>query len=271
LWGDGMGYLDNAGLSHLWGKVNTTLSTKQDKLTGLPGQVVGFDVYEGATAVQGWSNPNLLDNWYFVDSINQRGQTEYTAAGYTIDRWKFLTPNASIRLTSSGLHVIAENSADLIFDQAQEDEWLYGKTVTISVLVSDYVKGMLAIQSGGLLEATQKSGLVYVAGTYTKGLPYTFRMFNSGDSEFTIKAVKLELGFKQTLAHQDESGKWVLNDPPPDKALELAKCQRYYQVFTDAALRPAKAADFRPPMRINPALGTINIGGTICYTADANL
>ena len=32
----------------------------------------------------------------------------------------------------------------------------------------------------------------------------------------------------QTIAHQDASGNWVLNDPPPNKALELAKCQRYY-------------------------------------------
>lgn len=43
-----------------------------------------------------------------------------------------------------------------------------------------------------------------------------------------IIAVKLELGDQQTLAHQDASGNWVLNDPPPNKALELLKCQRYY-------------------------------------------
>ena len=29
------------------------------------------------------SNPNLLDNWYFVDPINQRGQMEYTAFNAT--------------------------------------------------------------------------------------------------------------------------------------------------------------------------------------------
>ncbi|MDE7262275.1 MAG: hypothetical protein K2N78_09505 [Oscillospiraceae bacterium] len=36
----------------------------------------------------------------------------------------------------------------------------------------------------------------------------------------------------QTLAHQDADGNWVLNDPPPNKALELAKCQRYQQVYS---------------------------------------
>ena len=84
-------------------------------------------------------------------------------------------------------------------------------------------------------------------------------------------AAKLELGPVQTLAHQDASGNWVLNDPPPDKALELLKCQRYYQVFSREDLRPDKAVDFRPPMRIDPALSTIQINGVTYYTADANL
>lgn len=38
-----MGYLDNAGLAHFWGKVKGALDGKQDKLAGAAGQVVGFD------------------------------------------------------------------------------------------------------------------------------------------------------------------------------------------------------------------------------------
>lgn len=51
-----------------------------------------------------------------------------------------------------------------------------------------------------------------------------------------VVAVKTELGFVQTLAHQDADGNWVLNDPPPNKALELAKCQRYYYQTANTAL-----------------------------------
>lgn len=40
---------------------------------------------------------------------------------------------------------------------------------------------------------------------------------------------KLELGSKQTLAHQDSSGNWVLNEPPPDPLAEMQKCQYYYE------------------------------------------
>lgn len=49
-------------------------------------------------------------------------------------------------------------------------------------------------------------------------------------------AAKLELGDHQTLAHQDASGNWVLNDPPPDKALELLKCQRYQYIANNVAM-----------------------------------
>ena len=47
-----------------------------------------------------------------------------------------------------------------------------------------------------------------------------------------IVAAKLEPGHVQTLAHRD-GDVWVLNDQPPNKALELAKCQRYRIRFTN--------------------------------------
>ena len=52
------------------------------------------------------------------------------------------------------------------------------------------------------------------------------RLIDNDKAYVDIKAAKLELGPVQTLAHK-EGDTWVLNDPPPNKALELAKCQRY--------------------------------------------
>lgn len=45
-----MGYLDNSGLSYLWGKIKTALGGKQNKLSGTKGQVVGFDAEGNAQA-----------------------------------------------------------------------------------------------------------------------------------------------------------------------------------------------------------------------------
>lgn len=177
------------------------------------------------------SNPNLLDNWYFADPINQRGQTEYTKTGYTIDRWKNTGAYSEIALTLNGLHITSSNTYGFIFDQKIESfDFLDGKTVTLSVLVSEYVKGTLTVQHGWFKSDAQSAGLITATGVYNKSHEYAFRLYNTNDSDFTILAVKLELGPVQTLAHK-EGDIWVLNDPPPNKQEELAKCQRYLQVY----------------------------------------
>lgn len=91
---------------------------------------------------------NLLDNWYFIGGggqqgggqfpINQRGQTSYTGAVYTIDRWKGSNNYGSSQINSTGLTVSGstnfyalnqriENGANLLND----------RTVTISALLTN--------------------------------------------------------------------------------------------------------------------------------------
>ncbi len=70
---------------------------------------------------------------------------------------------------------------------------------------------------------------------------------------------KLELGPVQTLAHKDENGNWILNDPPPNKALELTKCQRYFVSFGQYTILYKSAQgdltlDTPVPMRTFPAI-----------------
>ena len=45
---------------------------------------------------------NILDNSDFINPVNQRGETSYTANGYTIDRWRD-TNNATTMVTEKGL------------------------------------------------------------------------------------------------------------------------------------------------------------------------
>lgn len=45
------------------------------------------------TAFQGRAAHNWMDNSWFVNPVNQRGQTSYNAGGYSIDRWNFYNPN----------------------------------------------------------------------------------------------------------------------------------------------------------------------------------
>nr|DAR05227.1 MAG TPA: tail protein [Bacteriophage sp.] len=137
-------------------------------------------------------NPNLLDNWYLGNPVNQRGASgTISTAGYFFDRWKLVS--GSVTINSGGI-VLNGTIAQVL-------EYAVGQTVTATVLTPD-----------GVTDVTP------VYDDETK----TFAVTTQGK---TIRAVKLELGFQQTLAHQ-ENGEWVLNEIPKFGD-QLAECQRY--------------------------------------------
>ena len=144
-----MSFLDDARTRELWEKVKAELSGKQPKLRGSAGQVVGFGADGAARAVAGWSNPNLLDNWYFADPVNQRGQEEYTATGYTIDRWRIAQGmKAAVRITDSGLEIKRTSDTRAIFQQVltiDDREFVQsfaGREVTLSALFGQELRSV---------------------------------------------------------------------------------------------------------------------------------
>lgn len=140
-------------------------------------------------------NRNLLDNWYFMNPVNQRGVSgTISEAGYFIDRWKLVS--GSVTLTSTGITINGTISQIL--------ETAVGTNVTASALTTT-----------GIVSASYDNA------------SKTFTITGTGQ---TFVAAKLELGSSQSLAHQDEDGSWVLNDIP-DYGTELAKCQRYQVVI----------------------------------------
>lgn len=153
------------------------------------------------------SNVNILDNWYFANPINQYGAVSYTSAtrsnGYTIDRWKLLS--GSLTVGSDGV------TLDGTFVQILENPLPDGKT-TATVLTDT-----------GPIDAQYDNS------------SRTFTVTATGRK---LIAAKLELGSTQTLCHKEDEV-WVLNDPPPNPAEELAKCQRYQIV-----LRPYSNSTF---------------------------
>lgn len=214
---------------------------KQDNLTGQPGQAVGFGADGAAVAVPGWSSPNLLDNGYFLDPVNQRGENVYSNAGwnalYSIDRWYL-----SCAAWDVSAHKLTTTAAYGRIVQRLDGKALVGKTVTFSVLVSSVEGGDLQLffgpgDIGPAVMTAGSSGLISLTITMHDPGQQTNDVFialNTAGASAVIDAVKLELGSQQTLARQDAGGNWVLNDPPPNRALELAKCQRYFfNLFAD--------------------------------------
>lgn len=183
------------------------------------------------------TNANLLDNWYFADPINQRGKTEYVGAGYGIDRWHGRIANQTVKIKDGYVEIVAAaNQADMEQHVENMGE-LVGKTVTLSALVrgnGTYAIGVLNNGTGSQGNTNASSSTSWSLLTTTvviASAQATPRVFVAANGTIGVKAIKLELGDSQTLAHQDANGNWVLNDPPPNKATELAKCQRYFQRY----------------------------------------
>lgn len=261
---------------------------------------------DAVLAALGGFNPNLLDNAYFIGGgsqqgggqfpINQRGQTEYIGQGYTIDRWARRgtgvteEDNQKIKteVTEGGIKISAPDPANISgeyhdFSQRIENyKDLLGKTVTVSLLIDDFENvGAMDFglySSNGIFTNTtalcRRAG-IHSAGFYTatatipesiahSGINFCIRSWmNEGGGHFVLRAAN---------AH-DADGNWVLNDPPPNYALELVKCQRH-QIFGPlTALRYHSSSGiqrmFVPtpvPMRVNPEI----IGTPQAWSVDGN-
>lgn len=190
------------------------------------------------------TNPNLLDNWYFIGGgsqlgdgvfpINQRGQTTYSGAGYGIDRWK--SQNfINCTLTSDYITIGMNYNYTNFYQEISND--LSGKIITASCLTSNglFSTTFVASTEAAVINIFTSTGgvAIYLRVLVINGRTRFGFFAGTGASEelvsFNVIAVKLELGSEQTLAHNEgteESPVWVLNEIP-DYGEELAKCQRY--------------------------------------------
>lgn len=238
-------------------------------------------------AAGGGTSPrrNILDNWYFVGGgsqqgggqfpINQRAITSVNASNNLIDRWRiYRYVSGSATLTPNGINL----SGDFDFGESIESARLPNipnLPVTISALFSD---GSF-VSTTSILSNNGDSEFITVPISSNASLDYTRNWQSDIDLfAFSLKsnasiipiAAKLELGSSQTLAYKDEGGNWQLYETP-DYAEELAKCQRYFQLYSAADKRPAKAVDCRPTMRIDPTQGQLQINAQTLYYNSAEL
>lgn len=218
------------------------LNDKQSKITAngiLKGDGSGNITAASETEVELVSlpnicNPNLLDNWYFGNPVNQRGQTSYAGTNtYTIDRWM---TDDTVTVIDGGVKV-KQNGYYAVFYQYLEDSLvnaIAGKVVTYSALTTDGLMTATTQLPPSISSDWNTDDAVqgnFTLDTVISGAGKIYIRFGSGvdGAETIIKAVKLELGSQQTLAHQ-ENGVWVLNEIP-DYGEQLRKCQRYCVAF----------------------------------------
>ena len=177
---------------------------------------------------------NLLDNWYFLDPVNSRGQTTYAGGNVSIDRWY---PSAVIQVDIIDNGVKFTNVGDKTGYVYQYSGKMYPNgDYTTSALVTDFVAGtgtasFCMYNSNSSLNSVNDKvkkisgiGLITISETVTTGNFHRVAIQIPVGGSITIAAIKLECGCNQTLAQMDANGNWVLQDAPPNKAMEELKC-----------------------------------------------
>lgn len=211
-------------------------------------EFTGKEIDERLERAGSVSNPNLLDNWYFGNPVNQRGQTSYTGAGYGIDRWKIEAQynGDAITIKDNGLEVVCGEVAAFhrFLQIIDHPERFRGKTLTWTVkIVSVSDEGNVCGALGYFVNGVEpkyiqfsSTGVYSFSFTVPDDTTELFVHFGAyRNHSLVCDAVKLELGTVQTLAHQ-ENGVWVLNEIP-DYGEQLARCQRYQLVMNASGWR----------------------------------
>lgn len=219
--------------------------------------------------------PNLLDNWYFGNPVNQRGATSYIGSSSTgIDRW-WQQYNTDLTVQDGYITISGQWQIEQRFENPID-----ATNITVALLSRNCISRFYASAAFDDGTETEKQEIGNSESAFTlKAVTFNQRAkkvtaisfsFVNNIGSIDLLAAKLELGSQQTLAHQDADGNWILNEIP-DYGEQLARCQRYFQTFATESLRPTNALDFRPVMRATPALSTITVGGKTLYTASADL
>lgn len=252
----------------------------------LTGGALDISVTNVSNQLGTFVRPNLLDNWYFGNPVNQRGQTEYTISWnqYSVDRWSCEGDAVYVRIEQDGIVIKNNGSSEIQFKQIFPDGLIpVGSAVTMSALCTS-VSGICHLtyaQAGDpyspSIQWTQiVAGVVTTAHGVQIGGQHKAIIGLEPGAEIKILAAKLELGPTQTLAHR-EGDRWVMNEVP-NYGDQLRRCQWYSNVLPGIYWLPQNAdgtnrltipiPDMRtiPAVTYEPADGST---GTLYY--DANL
>lgn len=212
------------------------------------------DALDDKAALTQISNSNILHNPWFT--VNQRAISSVTTGGsYPADRWRTAGAGTlNITRDSNGCLVInnSESESDAYIVQRRTQTYvnsLRGNKLTGSIMLSD---GTI---HSGTITSPYNSNVYYedddlkLYTNFNTSSVECFVLQVKAGASVTVKALKLEVGEISTL-HLD---------PRPEYAVELAKCQRYFQ-------RIANTGNIPQFLTLGLAQGTSYIRGNVYFT-----
>lgn len=204
---------------------------------------------KAAWSAVNYSNPNLLINPDFA--INQRGETEYTTTGYTVDRWS-MQVGFKITPLENGIRIcpteeVTSNKFSL-YQHIPVSKAMFGSDYTLTVNVSatnDYAYAVVYAynSANAVIKSSDKIKLnTGLNSTTIRNIPDNTAYIRV---QFTINSGAQTSDTLEILWAKLELGGIATPYTPPDPATELAKCQRYYQIRSTNDIDPV---DLRPSM-----------------------
>lgn len=211
---------------------------------------------------------NLLDNWYFLNAVNQRNIFTVVATNsnvYTLDRWNAYRVILAYGAGGPLVFYASNSGAPTGYVHQWIEKDVVGKQVTASVLLQN---GTLLTMSGLLSEdTTLTSNNVGNAEIWVRKLSGSNAEFfiwsRALNAQVKVVAAKLELGTEQTLCHNEgtaENPVWVLNEIP-DYEYELYRCITSTADPSDTYANKSLAT--RQDLTSIQATGTTNTTGAV--------
>lgn len=151
---------------------------------------------------------NLLINSYFVNPVNQREQTTYSGAAYSIDCWKSFSNGTVVTVENNGINFAGESFAQLVPVSLMKNGQKYTFAAkqldgTIRIATGMYPMNVAVVQNGVTIKLdglTTQYVAITTAGTYEWAALY--------EGEYTAETIPPYL--------------------PKGYSQELSECQRYF-------------------------------------------
>lgn len=209
------GYYIPAGVKY------NTLSWTEAGTTDKAYPVIGYIGQDPLITVNG-------TNYIVGKSVQVPG---YCTAGYTVDRWRTgYDGTFTVNVSDTGVSLVSGNDGSWknFYETIETSKLIVGRTYTFSFLAEDNggVRQVYISDYGSVFDGDKGLyTITFVAKETTQNQDFGIQT-NVGKTSIPL-AAKLELGSTQTLAHQDSSGNWILNEIP-DFGEQLRRCQRYH-------------------------------------------
>lgn len=212
--------IDNSTDTTVYGNNATTLGGVAAEDYALKTDTAPDSSKLGGKAPEYYLQPrNLLDNSDFTNPVNQRGDTSYTANGYTIDRWKILQDTGEL-IVNDGYVSVANKTGDYIDVVQNLNDYSRMKGGTYIIAVKNI--------NGSVYART------FIMGQCESGKTLGGCKFFSTDSANILFRVTVSDGWYWAALYE---GSYTADTLPPyvskGYAAELAECQRYYLPVSD--------------------------------------